>query len=180
MTQIERNLRLDDLIIALKSEHEEMRRQLWVLRMLAYRADYDLVGKRALELGTFLNSHFAREESRTRDILAGARGSSLPSDNSAAFQEDELLRVVIREHKVMSDSLKEIQGLAEFSSEAERLFCFDRFESVFLSCLAHVDTDLLLPYLERKKNEGRRNGSGHPEAGEEYAEQNKEDCVIVA
>ena len=126
MMQLERELRLKDLIAALKNDHEEIRRRIWILQTLVSSgtdADFDIVEKRTVELGTLLGAHFAKEESRTRDVLAGSQSVSFSSisDNNTAFSKSDVVESTIQKHKAMSDSFREIYGLAAVLTREEKL-----------------------------------------------------------
>ena len=126
MIQLERELRLTDLIVALKNDHREIRRQLWVLRMLVSRGDYDLVEKRTIELQTLLVAHFAKEESRVRDVHASSPSfsSSSVSADTSTFSKGDVIESAIQKHKAMSDSFKKTYGSSTISTREERAFCF--------------------------------------------------------
>jgi hypothetical protein len=71
--QVESDSRLKELIISLKNSHNQIRQHLWIMRTFISRSDYDGAEKRALELKMVLDSDFAKEESRMRDLVAGSR-----------------------------------------------------------------------------------------------------------
>jgi len=58
MMRLERNIRLVDLGIRLGNDHAEIRRRLWIIKLLLARDDLDSVLSRIQELHCFLDSHF--------------------------------------------------------------------------------------------------------------------------
>jgi len=153
MMRHERDLRMKDTIVRLKNDHEEIRRQLWILRMLVSRADYELALNRALDLQVFLDSHFATEESRAREILAGpSAGYPSSSAGSPDLFGERFLEAMIGKHRSTSESFKEIQGLAGPASHSERQGCFDRFQKILIDCLEH-DEEVVVPMISHAKKE---------------------------
>jgi hypothetical protein len=155
MERLEWDLRLNDLIIALKNDHEEIRRQIWILRMLVSRADYDLVEARALlQLKQFMDLHFKKEESGVRDVVTACAASSSSAATNIVSSDAKIIDSLIREHKVISNSFNGIRDLTKLPSEAEKLSCFDRFESTILNCLELEDTDVF-QFLIKKISDKR-------------------------
>jgi hypothetical protein len=165
---LERDSRLADLIVSLKNDHKEIRRQLWILRMLVIRGDlwdYEVAEKRTVELHTFLGSHFVREESRARDILAcrSSFSSSFSNSTTATFRkEDEVIESMIQKHKAMSDPFKEIRRITTFLTREEKLSVFDNFEMTLLDCLKEEEDKDLLPFLIWAIDDERRGRIEHP------------------
>ena len=143
MTYLERGSRLRDPRATLKNNHNEIRRQLWILGMLVSRGDYDLAEKRILELWTFLDSHFAREESRVREIVTVSPSLSSSINESTTTSEVQIVESLVREHRAISDSFKQVQYLTRFSTDSERFSCFGKFETALLNCLSHEESALL-------------------------------------
>ncbi len=161
MMQLERELRLKDLIAALKNDHEEIRRRIWILQTLVSSgtdADFDIVEKRTVELGTLLGAHFAKEESRTRDVLAGSQSVSFSSisDNNTAFSKSDVVESTIQKHKAMSDSFREIYGLAAVLTREEKLSAFEKFERVLLLYLKEEEDKDLFPFLLGEIDENQK------------------------
>jgi hypothetical protein len=163
--ELERDLRLKDLIVSLKNDHKEIRRQLWILRMLISRGDYEVAEKRTLELHTFLGSHFVKEESRARDVLAcrPSFSSSFCNTTTATFRkEDEVIESMAQKHKAMSDPFKEIHRITTFLTREEKLSVFDNFERTLLDCLKEEEEKDLVPFLilaiedERGRNKAQQ------------------------
>jgi len=161
MMQLERELRLKDLIAALKNDHEEIRRRIWILHTLVSRgtdADFNIVEKRTIELGTLLGAHFAKEESRTRDVLAASQSISYSSisDNTIAFSKSGVVGSTIQKHKAMADSFREIYGLAAVLTREEKLSVFEKFERVLLLYLKEEEDKDLFPFLIGQIDENQK------------------------
>jgi len=136
MMRLERDLHLADLISTLKSDHKEIRRQLWILRMLISRGDDEVTNDRAAELFTFLGSHFLREESNLRDILP-CRGEK---------QEDGLWKL-IQKHKVMGEAFQEIPQITRLLRGEAKLSAFYDFERTLLEYLKEEEEEDLFPFM---------------------------------
>ena len=136
MMRLERDLQLADLISTLKNDHKEIRRQLWILRLLMSRGDNELTNDRAVELLTFLGSHFLREESNLRDILPCR----------AEKQEDGLWKL-IQKHKAMREAFQEIPRITTLSPEEAKLSAFYDFERNLLQYLREEEEKDLFPFM---------------------------------
>jgi hypothetical protein len=157
---LEGDLRLSDLIVALKNDHMEIRRHLRILRMLVSRGDYELAEKRTVELRTFLDSHFMKEESRVRDILACSPSSSFSSPSNATattfHKREEVIESMIQIHKAMSDPLKDMHRITTFLTREEKLSVFDNFERTLLEGLNEEEDKDLLTFLIWAINDEQR------------------------
>jgi hypothetical protein len=160
MIRLERELRLTDLIVALKNDHREIRRQLWILHILVSRGDYEVAEKRTIELQTLLGAHFAKEESRVRDVLSGTPSFSsfFASLNTSSFNNGNVIESAIQNHKLMSNSFKEIYESATISSREEKLSVFEKFERVLLHCIEEEEDRDLFPFLIWAIDESRKTG----------------------
>jgi len=157
MVQLEFDLALRDLIAGLSNDRTEIRRQLWILRMLMSRGDFDLAEKRTMELRTILDAHFAREESRVRDLMTVSPSfSSSDNDSTTPLHREQFIESLIQKHKAMSDSFKEMQRLTIFSTDVERLSYFDKFERTLFDCLSQEDSVVFPFLLDRDKEHGQR------------------------
>ena len=151
--ELERNLK--DLSVSRRNDQDEIRRQLWVLRMLMSRGDYDLARKTCTWLLAFLDSHLAREESRARSAVTVSPSLSFLENKSATvFRNEQFIESLIRKRKATYDSFREIQHLTRFSSDVERFSCFDKFERTLLNCLSQENSAVMPVSFETNK-EGR-------------------------
>ena len=150
MDHLERNLK--DLRVGPGNENE-IRRQLWVLRMLMSRGDYAFAEKRVLELLSFLDSNFAKEETRVREDVSQSFSFS-ENESVIVFHKEQFNESLIQKRKAVSDSFSEIQYLARFSSDMERFSCFDRFERTLLNYLSQENSVVMSVSFETNK-EGR-------------------------
>jgi hypothetical protein len=145
-----------DLKVRSGNDYDEIRRQLWVLRMLMSRGDYDFAEKRVLELRAFLDSYFAKEESRMSEANTVSRSHSYSENKRViAFHKEQFIESLIRKRKEASDSFSEIQNLTGFSSDMERFSCFDKFERTLLNCLSQETSGVMPVPLETNKHERR-------------------------
>ncbi len=178
MKRFERDLCLADLIEVLKNDHEEIRRQLWILDMLVSRGDYELTANRADELHTFLGSHFVREKSRVHDILACGSFSSFPNTPSALIRNEEgVIVTMIQKHKMMSGAFGKIHEITSMSlTREEKSLLFDNFERTILDCLKEEEDKDLLPFLIGAIDDEERRRKLVPSKNEDY--QRPEDTKI--
>jgi len=131
---VERKVWVEDLARELKSDHEEIRRQEWVLKMLVYRGEYAFALRRAEELQVFLGQHFLKEESGFRYVLVHEK-------RGRAERNDVSLEKLIQRHKEMTNSLQEMAKSGGLSTEAEKLKVFDLFEGRFLGLLKEEEEE---------------------------------------
>lgn len=142
-------LQPEDLLGELKSDHEEVRRLVWVLRMLVLRGDFDLAFERATELQAFLGSHFLKEEWRLRDVLACLSDSSTPPSPTFPIVESmgrqkRVMDSLISRHERMRESFREIQVMSTAPDREKKLKAFSDFERVLLGLLREEEnTDLV-------------------------------------
>ena len=121
---IQSELWLNDLASDLKSDREEIRRQLWIIRLLVLRGEYEFAEKRAREL-VDLTSHFAREVCDMESAFSRPLSSGQPSEKR--------IDSTIRERETLLASFREMQGLLGLASERERFECFEKFETSVLN-----------------------------------------------
>jgi hypothetical protein len=153
MTHLEQDTRLRDPRAALGSNLDEIRRQLWILGMLVSRGDYDLAEKRILELWTFLDSHFAKEQSRVHEIVTASPSlSSSINESTTASEEEQFIESLVLERRAMSDSFKQVQYLTRFSTDLERFLCFGKFETTLLNCLSQEERRLSIAEEKRARD----------------------------
>jgi len=133
-----------DLRVGLQNDQDEIRRQLWILRMLMSRGDYDFVEKRVLELLPFLDSIFAKDET----ILSFCENESV-----VVFHKEQFIESLIQKRKAVSDSFREIRYLTRFSSDVERFSCFDRFEKTLLNYLSLENSAVMSVSFETNKED---------------------------
>jgi hypothetical protein len=136
---VEPKLWVEDLARELKSDHEEIRRQEWILKLLVYRGEYTFALQRAAELQALLGQHFLKEES---GLQFGILRKENPPKVDSAERQKVALDGLIQRHKEMRNSFEELMKLTALSTEREKLQAFDTFESRFLSLLKDEESEV--------------------------------------
>ncbi len=119
---LKEDFRTKILIEGLRSDHKELARQAWVLRMLYLHAawsDGEMIHNRMIELEGFLNKHLHDEESRILEILS----DMFPKKGAAGEY-----RASIRNHKSLFALASRICNLPP--SADEWFQSFQEFEKV--------------------------------------------------
>ncbi len=107
MMRLSRPLRLKNVIVALENDHEEIRRQLLILRMQILRSDYEGTEKRAMDLEGFLRQHCIDEESRVLKALTEVCGSREAAEAAVVFQQHQETSVLLGKMQHSSQSSPE-------------------------------------------------------------------------
>jgi hypothetical protein len=117
----------------LKSDHVEIRRREWILKMLVYHGDYSFALRCAEDLRRYLGQHFLKKEYRLLFVLASRESKG--SSSSDAKDLKASLEVLPQRHKEMKNSFQEILEITALSLEGDKLKAFDNFERQFLGLL---------------------------------------------
>lgn len=139
----------------MKKDHEEIRLQLWVSRMLMLHGDCEYALERIQELEAFVSAHFSREESLLREFEELSTNTVLPPSrkNIDTFNSEKLTNV----HGLASAAFREVQGLAKKSaSESDRFSCFETFETSVVCALDQEERNLFPMLLKKTINNRRR------------------------
>ena len=104
--------RFENLICTIKKDHNEIKRQLWVLRMLDLRRDwqdYETARNRAEELEALIKRHIHEEESKLPlTFTEVSEGERLPDEIMAAvFQQHKLILAAFEDFEKSTHSMQE-------------------------------------------------------------------------
>ena len=151
--------RLESLISALTTEHVEIKRQLWIIRMLVWRKDWpdlETTQDRTLWLGRLLERHFFEEESKLLVILTHIWGTG------EKLSQDETLVGEFQRHKVILGAFKDLDSSAHSLPESQRWSLIEELERMISS---HVkeEEDVLFPLIVTRIH--RQNEFPKPESG---------------
>ena len=101
------------LISTLRSDHNEIKRQLWILRMLDSRKDwqdYETARNRAIELEAMLKKHIYDEESKLPVVFAEISGGEKLSDEAIASE--------FQQHKLITEAFKDLHDSTHSMAES--------------------------------------------------------------
>ncbi len=101
------------LISTLRSDHNEIKRQLWILRMLDSRKDwqdYETARNRAIELEAMLKKHIYDEESKLPVVFAEISGGEKLSDEAITSE--------FQQHKLITEAFKDLHDSTHSMAES--------------------------------------------------------------
>jgi hypothetical protein len=101
-----------NLISTLRSDHNELKRQLWILRMLDSRKDWqdhETARNREIELEVLLKKHIYDEESKLLAIFTETSGGEKLSDEAIAaeFRQNKLIIAAFKDLHDSTHSMAE-------------------------------------------------------------------------
>ncbi|MHB2035319.1 MAG: hemerythrin domain-containing protein [Nitrososphaerales archaeon] len=135
MIHLSYSAQLKNIISTLRNDHNEIKRQLWILRMLDSRrdwVDYATARNRAAELEALIDRHIHDEESKLLYTFAEATGREKVSAETiaAVFEQHKLILAAFKDlhtHSIQESNWSSIEELerivsAHIKEEDDRIF----------------------------------------------------------
>jgi len=143
MIQLPYSRQSKNLISTLRKDHNEIKRQLWILQLLDSRRDrqdYEMARNRAAELEVLIERHIHNEESKLPYIFTEATGREKLSDENIA--------AMFHRHKLILAALKDLHN----STQSMQGSSWSSIEELDRIISAHIKEEegLIFPVLINK------------------------------
>ncbi|MGI0090448.1 MAG: hemerythrin domain-containing protein [Nitrososphaerales archaeon] len=169
-----RSARFETLISALRNDHSEIMRQLWILRMLTSREgweDYETARNRALELETFLKRHISDEKSIILLML-----TEISEGEEEKVSED--ITAVFHQHKLIFAVFADIHNSFPESGSENRWVSLQKLDKI-VSAHIKEEEDKIFPLLINNIQQKRKPSEKRQQQQEEEQQRDQEKPITV-